>query len=139
VIPSSVSITAQRPALGGSALDRYGVQFFVAGLCALVGAVIFAVTRLTEIREPTIDLLLTSTPPGAAVSVDGRDLGVTTPRTLTGIAADRPHDVEFRLAGFAPCKRTVELPANPANPANPTSRAREMPVDCLLEPGPPDP
>jgi hypothetical protein len=68
--------------------------FFIFGLGALVGAVIFAIVRLTEIREPSVSLAITSTPPGAAIVLDGREIGAETPRTvpsLTLLEADRRH------------------------------------------------
>ena len=92
--------------------DKWGIWFFIAGLGALVGALIYAGILIFGSSEgPTMSLVIRSTPPGAAIYLDGFDTGARTPKTIPQIAADKPHAVELRLDGFRPFKR--EIPVEP--------------------------
>jgi serine/threonine protein kinase len=118
---ATVQLTEPEPP-PNAMLDRFGILFFIFGLGALVAAVIFAIVRLTEIREPSVSLAITSTPPGAAIVLDGREIGAVTPRTVPALTSDRPHQVELRLSGYPPCLKRIEA-----------TRARaQIPVDCVF-------
>jgi hypothetical protein len=68
------------------------------------------VTRLRAAGGATQALKITSTPPNADVSVDGRLTG-STPYIFHLPAGD--HTVSVRMAGYQPARRTVHLAAEP--------------------------
>jgi serine/threonine-protein kinase len=72
-----------------------------------------AVAASASAAQPaaTIVLHVETTPPGATVSVDGRDEGVT-PASLELPARDKPVLVEVRREGFSPWSRTITPDAN---------------------------
>ena len=53
-------------------------------------------------------LSVTSTPPGASIILDGTDRKLTTPATLTGVAAGS-HTVVLRLTGYAEGRQSVTV------------------------------
>jgi len=59
------------------------------------------------LKEQSAAFYVDSTPPGAAVSVDGRDTGRTTPATLDGLSPGRAYRVRVELPGFTPYEETV--------------------------------
>ncbi|MEL7368770.1 MAG: serine/threonine-protein kinase [Myxococcota bacterium] len=61
--------------------------------------------------EKAGSLKITTIPPGATVTVDGRDAdGRVTPLTLTDVPADRPLRVRMYVKGLPPQERTVTVP-----------------------------
>ncbi len=87
--------------------DRLGLMFFIVGLGALLGAVIYAVQLLSQPRADTLSLRVESVPAGALIILDGNDIGARTPQTISSLAADRPHELELRLEGFRPFGQRV--------------------------------
>jgi PEGA domain len=67
-------------------------------------------TRLRAAGGPTTEVKVTSTPPNAEISVDGR-LSGSTPYTLHVIAGD--HVVVLRMVGFQPWRRNIHVAAEP--------------------------
>lgn len=65
---------------------------------------LFAATLLATLLPSCIaarrPIVLDSTPPGAAVFIDGRDSGHSTPCNIQ--LADKRREVEFRLDGYEP-------------------------------------
>ncbi|MFO0727632.1 MAG: serine/threonine-protein kinase [Myxococcota bacterium] len=104
---SATTMSSHQPPVDpGKRSDRLGIFFFVAGLGALVGAIIYAFILLGPSRA-TVALKLVTKPEGAAIILDGHDTGARTPVTIPAVAADRPHEVELRLDGFVPHHTTV--------------------------------
>ena len=58
----------------------------------------------------TGSLSVTSTPPGAAIAIDGADTGNTAPFTFSGMA-EGDHFVEVTLAGYQAANKTVTVTA----------------------------
>ncbi|MCA9549175.1 MAG: protein kinase [Myxococcales bacterium] len=87
--------------------DRLGLVFFIAGLGALVGAIIYAVWLYTSSQAAVTELELRSAPSGASIYLDGADTGARTPHSFRNVVADRPHVIEFRMEGHAPCVREL--------------------------------
>jgi hypothetical protein len=91
--------------------DRWGLLLFVAGLGALLGAIVYAAVLYTGAHNPVMRLVVSSTPPGAAVILNGTSTGVQTPQIFQNIPSDREHTLELRLDGYEPYIR--KLPAAP--------------------------
>ena len=113
---------AEAAAAPSSRSDLWGLLFFIAGLGALVGAVIYAVSLLSHSREPTMALKINSSPRGAAIILDGTDIGAMTPQTLPSVLSEQPHTIELRLEGYEPCIKKIE----------PAVTAGDVPVECVL-------
>lgn len=60
--------------------------------------------RLADLRARPATVVVTSTPPGASIVVDGQDSGQTTPSDVQLQAGE--HTVELRLSGYAPAAQT---------------------------------
>ena len=106
--------------------DRIGLVFFIAGLGALIGATIYAWQVLSGPDELTIKLSIKSTPPGAAILIDGTDIGAVTPQLLPSIPSDKPHVIQLRLKGFLPYEQKL----------NPLPHAKEHEISATLAPEP---
>ena len=52
-------------------------------------------------------LRVSTQPPGAAIILDGQDIGARTPVKSMEVSADRPHEIELRLDGYVPHHATV--------------------------------
>ncbi|MGA2917879.1 beta strand repeat-containing protein [Methanoregula sp.] len=65
----------------------------------------------------TGSISVTSTPPGAAISVDGKGTGKVTPSTIDGIAPG-DHSVTVDLTGYNPASMTVTVSAGSTATAN---------------------
>lgn len=66
-------------------------------------------------EAPTFDpgtISVTSTPPGAAILLDGAETGSVTPSTLAGVEAGL-HEVSVALAGFVPDPTSVPVDVRP--------------------------
>ncbi len=87
--------------------DRLGLVFFIAGLGALVGAIIYAGWLYASSQSSVTALELRTTPPGASILLDGADTGAHTPHSFRNVPSDTPHEIEFRLKGHKPCVRKV--------------------------------
>lgn len=120
VTPRSRTVVAQEEPPKS---DRLGLIFFIAGLGALVGAIIYAGWLYTSSQSAVTELELWSTPGGAAIYLDGADTGARTPHSFRNVVADRPHAIEFRLDGHAPCVREL----------SPSAEAKQK-VSCELTP-----
>ncbi|MBI5545739.1 MAG: serine/threonine protein kinase [Deltaproteobacteria bacterium] len=59
------------------------------------------------LRGRTYTLEVDSQPPGAAVRLDGRDMGLATPARIENLSADREHELELAVAGQPPFKQTL--------------------------------
>jgi eukaryotic-like serine/threonine-protein kinase len=92
--------------------DRVGIFFFIAGLGALLGAIVYAVVLLNQPRLPTMTLVIQSTPEGAAIVLDGNDIGARTPQVIPNIASDKAHKLELRLDGHVSYEHTIEPAQN---------------------------
>ncbi len=86
-------------AAGGRSRERAG-ELLVVVSCSLVLAVVSLVVSCGGHQGGTGLIHVTSTPPGAAVSLDGASTGQATPTTLTGVSAGN-HVVAVALAGYA--------------------------------------
>jgi eukaryotic-like serine/threonine-protein kinase len=91
--------------------DRWGLLLFVAGLGALVGAIVYAVILYTGSQTPLMRLEVRSTPAGASIVFDGTDTAAETPTVFQNIASNREHTLELRLEGYEP--HTRKLPPAP--------------------------
>lgn len=69
-------------------------------------------TRLRAASGPTTELKLTSTPPNAEITVDGRLAG-STPYTLHVLSGD--HVVVLRMVGFQPWRQNIHVAGNPVS------------------------
>jgi hypothetical protein len=52
-----------------------------------------------------------SSPPGAAIVLDGMDTAALTPTVFQNVAANKEHTIELRLEGYEPYKK--KLPPSP--------------------------
>ena len=103
--------------------DRWGLLLFVAGLGALLGAIVYAMVLYTStVQVPVMRLVVSSNPPGATIVLDGTNTGVLTPQIFQNIPSDREHFLELRLEGYE--IHTRRLPASPDK--------REMLIDTPL-------
>src|SRR6185503_19691129 len=91
--------------------DRWGLLLFVSGLGALVGAIVYAFVLYTGAQNPTMRLVVSSTPSGAAIGFDGTNTGAVTPQIFNTIPSNREHVLELRLDGHDPYVR--KLPPQP--------------------------
>jgi serine/threonine protein kinase len=91
--------------------DRWGLFLFVAGLGALVGAIVYAIILYTGAQAPVMRLEIRSTPAGASIVFDGADTAQQTPTVFQNIASNREHTLELRLSGYEPHVR--RLPPSP--------------------------
>jgi hypothetical protein len=91
--------------------DRWGLLLFVAGLGALLGAIVYAVVLYTGAHNPVMRLVVSSTPPGAVILLNGASTGVQTPQIFQNIPSDKEHTLELRLEGYEPYQR--KLPPSP--------------------------
>jgi serine/threonine protein kinase len=87
--PRQRAVIRQGPSLFSAAL--VGLLFAVAGAAGL---------HYGEIRLRPGVLLVTSEPPGAAISLDGASTGLVTPAALEGIPLYRPHEIQLGGQGF---------------------------------------
>lgn len=104
--------------------DRVGLLFFLVGLGALVGAVIYAVQLLTQPRGDTLSIRVESVPAGAVIILDGNDIGARTPQTISSLTTDRAHEIELRLEGYRPYGQRLE----------PSAELRHFEIRANLEP-----
>lgn len=65
--------------------------------------------RIQELSARPAVVVISSTPPGAAIVVDGNDTGQVTPANVEMSAGE--HTVELRLGGYAPATQTFEAAA----------------------------
>ncbi|MGE0791003.1 MAG: PEGA domain-containing protein [Sandaracinaceae bacterium] len=65
--------------------------------------------RLRELRARPSTVMIASTPPGATISIDGRDTGRVTPADVEIPPGD--HAIELRLTGYAPSTQQFSVPA----------------------------
>jgi len=84
---------------------------FVAGLGALLGAIVYAAVLYTGAHNPVMRLVVSSTPPGAVILLNGSNTGVMTPQIFQNIPSDREHTLELKLDGYEPYLR--KLPPSP--------------------------
>jgi serine/threonine protein kinase len=108
VTPRSATVVGDEGKGGKRKADKFGIWFFIAGLGALVGAVIYAIVLLSEPSNPTMSLVIQSTPQGASIVLDGFDTGAKTPQTIPSIRSDKPHTIELRLDGYEKFERRIE-------------------------------
>jgi serine/threonine protein kinase len=103
---------------GGEAAPRRWMVVAVVALCALIaGAAAVIVSSdagsplqegaLRTAAQPSGGIDVRSTPPGAAVFIDGAPTGLRTPLVLRGLAADRALTVRVEKAGFAGQQRKI--------------------------------
>jgi hypothetical protein len=91
-------------------------------------------TRLRAASGPTTEIKVTSTPPNAEITVDGRLAG-STPYTLHVTAGD--HVVVLRMVGFQPWQRKLHVAAEPMAIDIPLSKqdgTEAMPASKPAEP-----
>jgi len=95
-------------ALNGSSLDRTRVRIFIAALAGLLLAFV-GCGRQAPFYAPA-SLTVTSTPPGAAILIDGQDTGLVTPHTFAEMNRGA-YEVTVRLDGFvsSPGSELVDL------------------------------
>ncbi|MEW5739373.1 MAG: serine/threonine-protein kinase [Myxococcota bacterium] len=90
-------------------------------LLLAAAAVGFAgVSLAVRMRKGTLDV--SSTPPGAAILLDGRDTGKTAPALLEELEGARTYRVELKKDGFKPWRNDVPL-----------QRGQHLVVDAKLE------
>ncbi len=111
------------------------LAYVVAGVLALsiAATVTFVVIRLT--RTPPAGagrLVVSSTPPGAEVVLDGRRMPDRTPMTITGIATGGTHELRIELPGRVPFVQTFDFSRGPTVQFEPV-------LEPMLEPPAPDP
>ena len=87
--------------------DQWGIWFFIVGLGALVGAVVYAIVLLSSSTARTMNLEVQSVPAGATVLVDGFDIGAVTPTSIP-TPADATHKIVLELEGYATFEREIE-------------------------------
>ena len=102
-------------------------------------AVIDPAPQPKSIRPPW-DLRISSSPQGAAVTIDGRLEG-TTPLTKQGIAADTSPEIVVELNGYEPFSQQVAPPTEPGGAATLKAKlvARPAPKPKIVERAPSDP
>jgi serine/threonine protein kinase len=109
--PSPAVTPRSRTVLGNESAeqrsDRWGLLLFVAGLGALLGAIVYAVVLYTGAHNPMMRLVVSSTPPGAVIILNGIDTGVTTPQIFQNIPSNREHTLELKLDGFEQYERKL--------------------------------
>ena len=120
------TVAAEESSTAPSRSDHLGVVFFIAGLGALVAAIVYAALLLSQPKAPTIALVVESTPAAAAVYLDGNNIGIKTPARIPEISADRAHTVALHLDGHSPCTKTIE--------PMPDAVVAELKVQCVLTP-----
>ncbi|MBX3160478.1 MAG: serine/threonine protein kinase [Deltaproteobacteria bacterium] len=88
-----------------------------AAALALAGVLVYLLLPRSEAPRPAAvahaSLELTSTPPGAAISIGGEPTGLTTPATLTGLAPGRLA-VRLELAHHTTVAHEVDIPEGAA-------------------------
>ena len=94
-------------------------------LVAAAGVVGFAgVSLMVRLRKGTLDI--TSTPPGAAITIDGKSTGRVAPAVLDELEGARTYKVALEKDGFKPWTNDVPL-----------QRGQHLVVDAKLDPLPP--
>ncbi|MDP3234538.1 MAG: serine/threonine-protein kinase [Myxococcales bacterium] len=99
--PTENSLPTQQGAPSKGPLVALAIVFVVA--LGLGGYVAFRPTRS--------HVVITSTPPGASVSVDGKPIDCRTPCTLPSLPSGE-HAVELTKAGFAPGTTQISVPSS---------------------------
>jgi hypothetical protein len=100
----------------------------VVAICALIaGAAVVLVSSdagsplqegaSSTAAQPNAGIEVRSTPPGAAVFIDGAPTGLRTPLVLKGLARDRALTVRVEKAGFAGQQREIHPLAGSIEPA----------------------
>ncbi|MEJ7597862.1 MAG: PEGA domain-containing protein [Kofleriaceae bacterium] len=81
----------------------------VLGVLAVLGIGIAIVPRLLA-GPPIAQLVVTTVPPGAALELDGRSVGIANgPVAVAALEVDRSYTLEARLDGHEPARRQVTL------------------------------
>jgi len=78
---------------------------------AAVMVVALGLGGYVALRPTRAHVEVTSTPPGAAVTIDGRAIDCRTPCTLPSLAAG-PHEVSLRKDGYAPGALAISVPSS---------------------------
>jgi hypothetical protein len=125
-VATMVAVEESGPNASTRRSDKVGVVFFIAGLGALIGAIVYAAILLSAPKNPTLALLIESSPGGASVFIDGSDIGAKTPVRIPEIGSERAHTIEVRLEGHAPCTKTID--------PMPDAVVAELKVQCTLLP-----
>ncbi|MFA5002423.1 MAG: PEGA domain-containing protein, partial [Methanolinea sp.] len=83
----------------------------------VAGSSVTADFTLVEISNPTTgSIVVSSTPAGAAITLDGTDTSQVTPHTLDALTPGE-HIVAVNLAGYEPASQTVNVVAGSSVPA----------------------
>jgi hypothetical protein len=84
----------------------------------VAGSSVTADFTLVEISNPTTgSIVVSSTPAGAAITLDGTDTSQVTPHTLDALTPGE-HIVAVNLAGYEPASQTVNVVAGSSVPAD---------------------
>jgi hypothetical protein len=102
--------------------DKLGLVFFVAGIVALVVAVGYAGWLYFSQREPTMSLIVRSTPTGAQISLDGVIMG-NAPQMFENVPSSQEHIVSIELSGHKTCIRKIA----------PSPDVPQLAIECTLE------
>jgi len=76
------------------------------------GTLTLDLSRLRSASQPTTEIRITSTPPTAEVSIDGRTMGAA---PYTAHVRPGEHDIVVRAAGYAPYHKAVLVADHPAD------------------------
>ncbi len=103
-------------AVGGPSLLKRVASPTGVTVLALLALLVYAgitliPTLLAEDAPPVGVLVLTTLPPGAAISVDGQDSGKRTPARLENIAAGVEKEITFTLKGYETHTETIGVTA----------------------------
>lgn len=98
------------------------VIVFVAGLTALVCALAFA---LAPSDASPVEVEVRSQPAGARIVLDGDPSDLVSPSSIE-LPASGSLDLELRLSGYRPCRRTLSAEAE----------VTPLAIECVLEPEP---
>jgi hypothetical protein len=132
VVPVGGLDSAARP--GASSLGRGGARPTVRRRRLALALLVTAAVTLGGgaawllLRQRPGALELRSTPPGASVTLDGRDVRAVTPTTITGLEGARPYRIGLTRDGFEPWSEEVRV-----------ERGRRAVLDATLVPLPESP
>ncbi|MBI5495504.1 MAG: serine/threonine protein kinase [Deltaproteobacteria bacterium] len=128
-LPGAVLTPGQGTLVAPPATGKRGALAAVAAVLVVGAAAAFLV-----LKPRAGGLSLTSEPAGAAVFLDGRDTGKTTPAVLKELDPGH-HEVEFRSPDHTPLKLAVEVVAGETNPGRAVLTPAEVTLQITSEPG----
>jgi len=121
--PSSSTPPRPKPKLRSK--NQLEIWFFVLGLGALIGALVYA-GILIFTTNSTIHLVIRSEPAGAEIWLDGFNTGYKTPKEIPNLSAETPHRIELKREGYKTYVRQIK--------AEPENRGEPYVINKLLDP-----